>query len=379
MSVADRTWQVLGSVIAVVGVGTCPVFLFGGLAVQLQQEFRFGAALLGVAAAGFFSVAALSSRAMGWVVERIGHRAGLRLAACASSLCLFGLAAADSTGWFLALLWLSGVPNSLGQPAANVLIVEGVPVHRRGLGFAVKQSAIPVATMLAGISVPLVALTIGWRWVFAFAGLLGLAAALTVPSIGQARRPAGGGRADGRNAGLPMLLLFAVGGGLGSAAANSLGAFVTTAAVDVGFSPGSAGLVLSLGSVFGLSTRLLSGIASDRWNPDLVRVITGMLVAGSLGYALLALEIPPLFLLGVVVGFGAGWAWPGLLNLAVARTAPDRVAGATSISQAGVFLGGGLGPLLFGLLAEFAGLPGAWLAASAAALLAAGLLLLVRR
>ncbi|CAM01226.1 MFS transporter [Saccharopolyspora erythraea] len=158
------TTRVLGSVaVVVVGVCVSPVFLVGGLGVQLQQELRFGAATLGVAAAGFFAVAAVSSRVMGSVVERIGYRRGMRLAAASSSLCLLGLAVAPCTGWMLAVLWVAGLPNALGQPAANVMITEGVPVRRRGLGFGVKQSAIPIATLLAGITVPLVALTIGWR------------------------------------------------------------------------------------------------------------------------------------------------------------------------------------------------------------------------
>ena len=79
------TVRVLGSVAAVVTVGVFPVFLVGGLGVQLQRELGFGAALLGLATAGFFCVAALASRSMGWVVERIGSRLGMRLGAAWAS------------------------------------------------------------------------------------------------------------------------------------------------------------------------------------------------------------------------------------------------------------------------------------------------------
>ena len=371
---------VLGSVAAVVTVGVFPVFLVGGLGVQLQQDLRFGTALLGIAAAGFFGVAAIASRAMGWVVERIGARRGMRLASFGSSLCLFGLAAAPDPAWLLALVWAAGLPNSLGQPASNLLITQGVPVHRRGLGFGAKQSAIPVATLLAGIAVPAVALTIGWRWVFVFAAVLGLVACLTVPSIPGAERSApSAGRGSSRNAGFRSLLLISISGGLGSAAANALGAFVTTTAVEVGFSPPMAGLVLAIGSAAGLTTRMLAGILADRWNPDLLHVITAMLLVGSAGYGLMALHVPAVFLVGVAVGFGAGWAWPGLLNFAVAKLAPDRVASATSFTQTGIYFGGSCGPLLFGFFAEHAGIGSAWLAAGAAAVVAAVLLLFVRR
>lgn len=373
--------RVLSAVAGVVTVGVFPVFFVGGLGVQLQRDLGFGAALLGVAAAGFFGVAAAASRGMGWIVERIGARTGMRLAALGSALCLLALAPATNEAWLLAVLWASGLPNALGQPASNLLIAQGVPQHRRGTGFGVKQSAIPAATLLAGIAVPAVALTLGWRWVFVFGGLLALLAAAAVPKVPRAGRPAAAsGSRHSRPAGLLRpLLLLAIAGGLASAAANALGAFVTTTAVDIGFAPAAAGLVLSFGSLVGLSVRLLAGIAADRTAPDLVRVITVMLVAGSIGYGCMAVSVPAVFLLGVVVAFGAGWAWPGLLNFAVATIAPGRVASATSFTQTGIYLGGSLGPLLFGVLAQHAGTSWAWCAAGVAAVLAAGLLLFVPR
>jgi MFS family permease len=371
--------RVLSSVAAVVTVGVFPVFLVGGLGVQLQQYFGFGAALLGVGAAGFFGAASASSRVMGWVVERIGARLGMRLGVLGSSLCLFGLAAAPDAPWLVGVLWVAGLPNSLAQPASNLLIAQGIPADRRGMGFGVKQSSIPAATLLAGVAVPAVALTIGWRWVFVIAGLVGLVAAVAVPRLPGAERSAAR-RADtgGRNAGRGALLLLSISGGLGSAAANALGAFVTTTAVEVGFSPAVAGLVLSLGSATGLAIRLCAGVLADRRNPNLVRVITGMLLIGSIGFGLMAVDSPVAFLIGVSIGFGAGWAWPGLLNFAVAKISPDRVASATSFTQTGIYLGS-LGPLLFGIFAEQVGMPGAWLAAGIAAIIAGVLLLFIRR
>lgn len=371
--------RVLSSVAAVVTVGVFPVFLVGGLGVQLQRELGFGAALLGGAAAGFFAVAAIASRFMGWVVERIGSRLGMRIGAAGSALCLLGIASVQNSGWLLALLCLSGLPNSLAQPAANLLITQGVPANRRGMGFGVKQSSIPAATLLAGVAVPAIALTIGWRWVFVFAGVLGLLAALAVPSLPAAERStrASSAGTSGESR-FGALLLIAIAGGLGSAAANALGAFVTTTAVDVGFSPSAAGLVLSLGSAAGLTIRLLAGVVADRWDVNLLRLITIMLIVGSLGYGLMALDSPALFLIGVSVGFGAGWAWPGLLNFSVAKIAPDRVASATSFTQTGIYFGGSAGPLLFGFLGEHAGLTSAWLAAGVAAIVAGILLLFVR-
>lgn len=371
--------RVLVAVAAVVTAGVFPVFAVGGLGVQLQAELGFGAALLGLGTACFFGMAAAASRPLGWLVERIGAQLGMRVAAVGSALCLFGLASAQSPAWLLGVLCLAGLTNSLGQPSSNLLIAQGVPAHRRGLGFAVKQSAIPAATLLAGVAVPAVALTVGWRWVFVLGGAIGLLASLAVPALPEAERSnptAGAGKSGSHRR---ALLLMAISGGLGSAAANALGAFVTTTAVAVGFSPSAAGLVLSVASCAGLVVRLVCGALADRFEPDLIRLITGMMLVGSLGFALMAVSSPGLFLVGALVGFGAGWSWPGLFNFAVTKLAPDRVASATSFTQTGIYFGSSLGPLGFGFVAENFGLAPAWMVAAVAIVLAAVLLPFARR
>lgn len=110
-----------------------------------------------------------------------------------------------------------------------------------------------------------------------------------------------------------------------------------------------------------------------------VTTVVGLLAVGAVGLALLAVPGPVALVTGVVLGFGFGWAFPGLVNLAVVQVHPHAPASATSITQTGVYAGASLGPLLFGLTADYAGYPTAWLAAALAMLLAAGLMLAARR
>ena len=72
---------------------------------------------------------------------------------------------------------------------------------------------------------------------------------------------------------------------------------------------------------------------------------------------LLAVAGPVPLVAGVVLGFGLGWAWPGLMNFAVVRLHPQAPAAATSITQTGVYAGGCLGPLGLGALAGARRLP----------------------
>ena len=103
-----------------------------------------------------------------------------------------------------------------------------------------------------------------------------------------------------------------------------------------------------------------------------------MLVVGAAGLGLLALPGTAPLVLGVLLGFGLGWAWPGLMTYAVVRLHPQSPAAATSITQTGVYAGGCLGPLRLGTTATHANYPTMWLTAAGAMLLAALLLGLAR-
>ncbi|MPZ66445.1 MAG: MFS transporter [Pseudonocardiaceae bacterium] len=367
---------VLLAVGGVVTVGVLPVFLVAGLAVQLRSELGLSISLLGLAGSVFFAVSALVARALAAVTGRVGPTVALRVAAVGSAGCLVLLAVAPSPTWLLAALCLAGVPNALSQPASNEMLMARVPVGRRAFAFAVKQSAIPASTLLAGLAVPTIALTIGWRWVFVLAASLGLLVAFTVPALPW-QRPPSRGRQAGASAGV-LLVALAVVTGMGSAAANAMGTFVTISAVEIGYGEAAAGLVLALGSAVGLTSRLVAGVVADRARPDLLRMVAGMLGLGSVGFGLLALGHPLTFLIGLMLGFGAGWAWPGVFNYAVAARFPDRVATATSVTQTGVYVGAAAGPLLFGLVVDHLGTSVAWLAACAVMVLATVTLSVVR-
>jgi MFS family permease len=269
------------------------------------------------------------------------------------------------------VLAFGGAANALGQPAANLVIARAVPANRQGFGFAVKQSAIPFATVLGGLAVPGLALTVGWRWAFVAAAALAVAAALLVP-VGAAaevprlrRRGAGvtlsteGQSPEGR---LPLRIMavLALGGALGAGAAGTLGAFLVSSGVEAGLGEGTAGLALSVGSGLGIATRLWAGMVADRRTGGHLRRVAVMLALGAFGYLLLATGQPGPFLAGLPLAFGAGWAWPGLFNLAVVLANPASPAAATGVTQTGTYLGAVLGPLLFGLVAHHLSFAWSW-------------------
>jgi MFS family permease len=370
----NATRATVGALTTTISV-SIPVFLVGGLAVQVREDLLFSPAGLGLVVSAYFGVSALASIPAGVLVERYGatriSRAGIGLAAVA----LIAVAVAARSLWSLAaILAVGAAGNAMGQLASNTSLSRQVPPRRQGFTFGVKQAAIPISTLLAGAAVPAVALTVGWRWAFALAGLLACHALLLVPIEPPAEAKA---REHGQATG--ALIVIGLAAMLAAASANALGTFLVSSAVSHGIDPAAAGLTLTLGGAICGLARIIGGWQADRRPNRQVGMIAALLACGALGLALLAVRSASALVTGVVLGFGFGWAWPGLMTFAVVRLHPQAPAAATSITQTGVYAGGCAGPLGLGAIAGTAGYPAMWTVASIAMVLAAALMLLGSR
>jgi MFS family permease len=362
--------------VATTTAAVIPVFLLGGMAVQISDELRFDPAGLGVAVSLYFGCSALIAIPAGWLVERYGDRPTSRAGVLMSGAAMLGTALfAHSYLSLVVMTMFSAGGNALGQLSSNLSLARLVPRHRQGLSFGVKQSAIPVATLLAGAAVPAIALPFGWRWAFVAGAVL---AVLVLPLAPRGprppARPKGGGDRRTERATGPLIVL-ALGAAFAAGSASALGIFLVDSAVAQGIGAAAAAGMLTLGSVVGMVARLGGGWLADRACGNHLTVVAATLGIGAGGLALLAASGMGPLVVGTMVGYGLGWSWPGVLNFAVVRLNPLAPAAATSITQSGVYVGGCVGPLLFGLVAAHS-YPTAWLAA-AAAMLAAALLVLV--
>jgi MFS family permease len=338
---------------AVATAGSLPVFLTGALAVQMRHDIGFDERGLGVTAAAFFGAAALLSTPGGRLAERLGPDHATRAAACMSgfALLLIGIGA-RSYPLLLGALVVGGAANALAQPATNLLIAQRVPLERLGLAFGIKQSAIPMATLLGGLAVPTVALTVGWRWAFVGAASAAFVLAWRHPAAGADAAIRRGARRSTVDSRLGTLVLLGLGAALGAAAAGTVGSFLVSASVDAGIGEGSAGALAFVCSGVGITTRVMAGARADRRGSGHLAAVGTMLAIGSLTYLALASSVPGLMVVGGLTAYCFAWGWPGLFNLAVVRSNPGAPGAATGITQTGTYIGAVLGPLLFGFAVD---------------------------
>ena len=343
--------------------------LVSALAVQIQRDLRIGEAEIGMTISVFFLVGSATSAVAGRMVERIGPVASLRLAAAmGGTILVVAGAAARSWAMLVAFVAAAGLANSLAQPAANLYVARSVANRRQGLALGIQKAGVPTASLLAGLAVPTVGLTIGWSWAFVLGGLLALAVSLGVPSIGGGsstatpRGPAARDRASRPRPDVPVRLLIAAAGSISLAAMGSmaLGSFFVLSSVEIGVEEASAGILLMAGSVVGIVTRLVMGASADRSSLSPWHMLTAMFAVGGLAFVGLSVGSKPMLFAAMPFAFATSFAWPGLYHLAVVRSNPSAPGAATGITMTGGFAGAVTGPLLFGLLVEAAGYAWAW-------------------
>ena len=364
-------------------LGAIPVFMVGSLAVFIRGDLGFGQTQLGIAVAVFFLASAALAIPGGRVTERLGARKAMLGAAAVTGIAMLGVGFL-ATSWASLVAWLvlAGVANGVAQPAGNLALARGVTGTRRGLAFGIKQCSIPTATLLAGAAVPVLGLTVGWRWGFIGGALGAVVIGLIMPRDAYVSPTVRSGKAlrDGDSPVLPLVIL-GLAAMCGTSVGTSLASFYIEGAVAAGFSVGFSGVMLVFGSASGILARLALGWYADKRVRGHLLLVSMLLGFGATGFVALALSaaVPALLLPGTVLGFAAGWGWPGLLNFIVVRLNPNAPAAATAITQTGVFLGGVTGPVAFGAVVENLSFRTAWLLAAGLQVIGAILMLVARR
>ena len=351
-------------------VTIAPVFFAGAFGAQIAADLGIGPAALGGLASVFFAVTGISATHLGRLSDRIGGRAAGRaaIAASASSLAIAGIG--SSYAHLLVAMAFGGIGNGLGGPTANMIVSSRMPAGMMGASFGIKQSAVPLATFLGGMAIPLFVTDFGWRPVMVGAAILSCATLLSVPGAHPERtetdtletaRPG----LDGVTIATSAAFLF------GIAAATSMSTLLSIFAVEVGLTASFAGYALSAGSIGAIAVRIASGTATDRGKADPTKLSVAMMTVGAIGFVGLSTGTAAAVAGGTFVAYAIGWGWSGLLVLNLVRAHPEAPGSATGVVLSGAAIGGMTGPASIGWIAEHSGFPVAWLVAGGTLLVAA--------
>ncbi len=369
-------------------VGVLPLYLLAAQAVTMQRALGFGPSHLGIIVSSYFLVSAIAAKRVGPGLDRRGARRGLRVGTALTVVACVGLGTvADRWQLVALLLGVSGLANAYGQVGSNLIVARMVASDRQGLGFSVKQAAIPLSAVVSGAMVPVLGEGGAWRWSFLLVGVLAVALFVVCPSVptgGESDRPAvadpsteDDGSVRGARRITPTLLALMVAAAVGGGTGNAMASFTPDAAVAAGFSVPAAALLLTAGSATAIVVRLLAGVAVDRGRGTGLAEMAVLFVAGAAGLALLSLapSRPGWFVAGLVLTFAGAWGWQGIAAYLALRTVDLPAATSTGAVWSGVYLGTVIVPLVTGWGAERASYSVVFLGMSAAMLLALAILL----
>jgi MFS family permease len=381
-------WPVLTLVTLAHGLGALSVLSVAPLSVFLLEALQLGRAQVGLLLPAVYLGGVLMSLPAGWLTDRLGVRLTLSGGLLVIGVFVVGAAFARSLPALLGAFVVAGFGFSVLNPSTGKAVIEWFPPRARGLAMGVKQTGLTLGGFTAALTLPPLALAVGWRHALATAGALAVLGAVLVllvyrtPGLPIARPTSWPRLAElgvfMRRPG--VLVVFVSGLALSTAQSSVLAYLALYAKETFAISAVAAGQVLALAQLGGTGSRLAWGAISDRFFGGRRRpgVVASALLS-ALTYALLALgtALPTAVLIPVALLAGAGaFGWVGLYFALVAEIGGARYAGLlTGVAVAFAWSGVLVGPPAFGLLLESTGsYAWPWLALAAIALLVAATL-----
>jgi len=358
-------------------VSLLPAFLLGPMSIQMSQDLQLDGLATGAAISAFFGTVAFTSVYLGRAVDRLGSILSLRISALGAASAALGVAS-FARGWVTLVsgLVLAGIASSLAQPATNRLLLPLVRGPSLGVAFGVKQAAAPAASMLAGLAVPAIALTVGWRWAYVFAGVCAMLVVIFVgplppDSLQRIRRTENPKLLPLPNS--STLFGLTVGFGLAFASSSIVIAFYVDAAVAAGVSMQRAAYTFAGASAIAIATRLVAGWVCDRFSLAPLRLSAALLGCGAVGIGSIAIGHPVAMMLGALLGLAGTWGLNGVFWFALVRSYPQDPGRVTGNVAPAIF-GGVIGPIGFGAIAASSSYRAAWGFAGLLALLGSGVI-----
>ncbi|MCT1514084.1 MFS transporter [Dietzia cercidiphylli] len=292
--VAPRQWAILG--VGTLAASSASAFVAG---VAFLLPYLHSEAGLSLPAAGALVAmpsvgTALTLVAWGWLVDRAGERLVLVSGSVLTTAALAGALVTPSLTLLGVCFLLAGAASASAASASGRLVVGWFPAGRRGMAMGVRQMSQPLGAAVAAMSMPTLAASQGLRAALAvplvMAAVSAVAALVVVTdpprpdrhdpgSTTLATSPYRASRYLHRIHGVSVLLV------LPQALMQSF--MLAWLVLGHGWSPVSAGAVVTVAQLLGAVGRIVVGVISDRVGSRLTP-LRAVAVSASVGLVALA-------------------------------------------------------------------------------------------
>jgi MFS transporter, ACS family, hexuronate transporter len=148
--------------------------VLGVLKTTLQHDLGWNEIEYSNLVSAFQAAYAVGMLAVGWLVDRVGARAGYAIAMVFWSLASMGHAIGSSLGSFIVARSALGFWEAGVFPASIKAVADWFPKQERALATGIFNAGTSAGAMATPLIVPWITLHWGWRWAFLATGGLGM-------------------------------------------------------------------------------------------------------------------------------------------------------------------------------------------------------------
>jgi MFS family permease len=341
-SMSNMRRTAFGSILLIaMAVATFTPASLGILATFIIDDLSISRAELGIVLGLVNVAAAVLSPVAGRVTDRIGGKKALIVLFVTAGVTFLIFGTAVAYGMLFVGAIAGAIAQATANPATNKLIAEDVPAGKRGVITGVKQSGVQAGIFLGGLTVPTLAITLGWRGAYLIVAVVPLVfaafAAWVVPAAPKATAEH---RTRSRDP-LPSAIWWLAGFGFLMGLSGAVTFFVPLFAEEVlGHSPVVGGVAAAVIAFVAVPGRILWSRYAER---------SGAFRGSLWTMAVLSVCAAVLFYLS---GTAAAWLlWPAAMLIAVGSSSWNSVGMVAVMVEAGVAATGrASGIVLFGFL-----------------------------
>ena len=206
--IGTRQWLIVGLAFVAIMLNYVDRQIIALLKPLLEQEFGWSNRDYSHMASAFQLSAAVAFLGTGWFIDRIGLRRGFAIGVGTWSLAGMAHAFVATVGGFVTARAALGVAESIGTPAQVKTAATYVPPEKRSLMLGIGNMAANFGAVVAPLSIPPLALWLGWRAAFLIAGGLGLLWVIAWLAVTPRTEPVSAAAVDGPAQRLPWASLL---------------------------------------------------------------------------------------------------------------------------------------------------------------------------